>query len=278
MRPAAGTASLALAALVLASCGGSESPPAAPPKPAATAVAEAVAIPTAPAAPAPSAPGASAPAPTAGTTIAEAAPTPAPAPTPTTATATATAPTRATTTSAPARPAPTTVAPAALATAPKPVVPTATAPPAPTAAPVATAPAAGTAAPAAPAAATTPAGAKKIEVDDPGGRVEVKAPKGGLKRVGVDRCGNCHEIQQDSWKTSGHAKRDPPLDCEGCHGPGSEYKKSSIMKDEALSKKAGLVMPGKDFCTRCHRVGWTEQMLEDVHEHGKVTADEEEEE
>lgn len=106
----------------------------------------------------------------------------------------------------------------------------------------------------------------------------MKAPKSGLKRVGAERCGTCHEIQMDSWKKSGHAERVPPLDCESCHGPGSEYKKSSVMKDEALSKKAGLIKPSKDFCARCHGDDWDDAMLKEVHEHGKVSTDEEEEE
>jgi hypothetical protein len=45
--------------------------------------------------------------------------------------------------------------------------------------------------------------------------------------------------------------------CEVCHGPGSEYKKLSIMKDKAAAVKNGLVLYGspdaiKKHCLTCH--------------------------
>ncbi len=45
--------------------------------------------------------------------------------------------------------------------------------------------------------------------------------------------------------------------CEICHGPGSEYKKLSIMKDQALSKQNGLIVyespeAVKKQCLTCH--------------------------
>jgi hypothetical protein len=45
--------------------------------------------------------------------------------------------------------------------------------------------------------------------------------------------------------------------CEACHGPGSEYRKLSVMKDEALAVKSGLIAYGsKDakakLCLGCH--------------------------
>lgn len=117
-----------------------------------------------------------------------------------------------------------------------------------------------------------------MDIDDPGGVIAVKPGKSGLKAIGVKRCGTCHEIQQVSWEESGHGKRDPPLDCEGCHGPGSEYKRSSVMKDAKKARAAGLVDPPKEFCAKCHRDPWTEEMIEKVHAKGEVTADEDEEE
>ncbi len=51
----------------------------------------------------------------------------------------------------------------------------------------------------------------------------VAATKPGLTRVGVQKCGVCHKRQRESWAASAHARRAPPLDCEGCHGAGSEY-------------------------------------------------------
>ncbi len=45
--------------------------------------------------------------------------------------------------------------------------------------------------------------------------------------------------------------------CEVCHGPGSEYKKLSIMKDRALAQKNGLILyesadAAKKYCLTCH--------------------------
>jgi hypothetical protein len=45
--------------------------------------------------------------------------------------------------------------------------------------------------------------------------------------------------------------------CEVCHGPGSEYKKLSIMKDVALAKQNGLIVYEneeaiKTQCLTCH--------------------------
>jgi hypothetical protein len=45
--------------------------------------------------------------------------------------------------------------------------------------------------------------------------------------------------------------------CEVCHGPGSEYKKLSVMKDQALAKQNGLIVydnpeAAKKQCLTCH--------------------------
>jgi hypothetical protein len=44
------------------------------------------------------------------------------------------------------------------------------------------------------------------------------------------------------------------VQCESCHGPGSDYKKKSTMADHAKAVAAGLWEPGKDqkICTGCH--------------------------
>ncbi len=79
------------------------------------------------------------------------------------------------------------------------------------------------------------------------------------KAMGVDkpandpRCLKCH---------SPLAATAPELNCEGvscevCHGPGSEYKKLSVMKDKAVAVKSGLILYGspdaiKAQCLKCH--------------------------
>jgi len=47
------------------------------------------------------------------------------------------------------------------------------------------------------------------------------------------------------------------VSCEVCHGPGSEYKKLSIMKDKSEAQKNGLVLFAnadavKTWCLTCH--------------------------
>lgn len=198
--------------------------------------------------------------------------TPAPAPAPTPAPAPAAAPT--------AAPAPPAAAKAEPAPAPKaapkapavesprtgvvtaePASPQVTARPAPP--PPAPAP---TVQPA-PAVQAAPQAAPASPVSDPGGEVAVKPGKAGLSKVGAAACKMCHKVQFASWSGTAHAKRTPPLDCEGCHGPGSEYKAMPVMKDPAKAKAAGLVQPGAAFCATCHKRGWNDGMLKKAHDH-----------
>lgn len=79
------------------------------------------------------------------------------------------------------------------------------------------------------------------------------------KALGVDkpaedpRCLKCHaplaayapELQSDG------------VSCETCHGPGSDYKKLSVMQDKAAAQKNGLILYGspdaiKAQCLKCH--------------------------
>lgn len=66
-------------------------------------------------------------------------------------------------------------------------------------------------------------------------------------------CIKCHS-------TAGHVKETlqagitiaEGVSCESCHGPGSAYKTNTIMKDQALSLKNGLILPTKEVCEKCH--------------------------
>ncbi|HWR83061.1 MAG TPA: cytochrome c family protein [Candidatus Deferrimicrobium sp.] len=109
--------------------------------------------------------------------------------------------------------------------------------------------------------------------------------------VGADKCKVCHKDQHESWAATKHAKafsvlsaeekKKPEcischmtgkladgtalegIQCEACHGPGSEYKNIKIMNkkkweaDPAGQKKlaieAGLIVPTEKECTRCHK-------------------------
>jgi len=97
--------------------------------------------------------------------------------------------------------------------------------------------------------------------------------------VGAEKCKMCHKLQYDSWAQTKHAKatenakastkmkfeaacltchatnKDEAMagvQCEACHGAGSDYKAMSVMKDLEKAKAAGLVMPAQATCDGCH--------------------------
>ncbi|MCK4395096.1 hypothetical protein KAW96_00690 [candidate division WOR-3 bacterium] len=107
--------------------------------------------------------------------------------------------------------------------------------------------------------------------------------------VGYKKCKTCHKDIYDSWKETTHAlnfqgvldstglddttcfschtvgygepggfvdtTETPDLvgvQCESCHGPGSLYKKFSIMKDHEKSVANGLYEQTEEVCTKCH--------------------------
>lgn len=43
------------------------------------------------------------------------------------------------------------------------------------------------------------------------------------------------------------------VQCEACHGPGSEYKSMRVMKDAALAREKGLMDVTRETCLGCHR-------------------------
>ena len=69
-------------------------------------------------------------------------------------------------------------------------------------------------------------------------------------------CVKCHTLGIDLSTASLEDSFDKTqgVQCETCHGPGSEYKKLSIMKDRELSKENGLIIHTEKeaFCTGCH--------------------------
>lgn len=106
-------------------------------------------------------------------------------------------------------------------------------------------------------------------------------PKAGAQeQVGAEACGSCHEAQYKKWQGSGHAmslarlsktqqrdrvcrschtmaaeQDDPKLQgvqCESCHGAGSHYSPSWVMKDAVLAKLYGLEAVTEDTCKPCH--------------------------
>lgn len=47
-------------------------------------------------------------------------------------------------------------------------------------------------------------------------------------------------------------KKDKGVQCESCHGPGSEYKSFSVMKNKEKALAKGMIEPTKEVCTKCH--------------------------
>lgn len=87
--------------------------------------------------------------------------------------------------------------------------------------------------------------------------------------VGSAKCKMCHKVQYESWAASKHATVEPKAECETCHGNGKDYISMSVMKNRAQALAAGLLLPGKEFCTaKCHKpAAFKAEMLQAVHAH-----------
>ena len=100
--------------------------------------------------------------------------------------------------------------------------------------------------------------------------------------IGVKKCVICHKKDgiAASWEATKHAtawdnlseedKKNEALkpfyttgidakgelltgiQCEACHGPGSDYKTNSIMKDREKAIANGLLIPDEKTCLKCH--------------------------
>lgn len=80
------------------------------------------------------------------------------------------------------------------------------------------------------------------------------------------KCLNCHAtyatVDKDLIDPKGSLSMEEGVSCESCHGPGSAYRKPSIMKKsaydadfEAAHKAAmavGLIEPTEQVCLTCH--------------------------
>ncbi len=78
----------------------------------------------------------------------------------------------------------------------------------------------------------------------------------GLRTLPQDSaiCLGCHATAWNSedWEKDATFHIEDGVQCEGCHGPGSEYASLEVMKDRQAAMKAGLRMPDRDFCINCH--------------------------
>lgn len=67
-------------------------------------------------------------------------------------------------------------------------------------------------------------------------------------------CLKCHVTGHGmpAEKLTDKYKVEDGVGCESCHGAGGDYWKMDVMKDQAKSIAAGLVIPDEKTCTKCH--------------------------
>ncbi len=68
-------------------------------------------------------------------------------------------------------------------------------------------------------------------------------------------CLGCHTTAYnvEAWERDDSFRAEDGVQCELCHGPGSEYMDASIMRDSERAMRAGLLMPKKRDCMVCHK-------------------------
>jgi YVTN family beta-propeller protein len=69
-------------------------------------------------------------------------------------------------------------------------------------------------------------------------------------------CLGCHATGADAepWEKDPTFHVEDGVQCEKCHGPGSEYSDAKVMMDRQAAMMAGLKMPSKADCMTCHNV------------------------
>lgn len=67
-------------------------------------------------------------------------------------------------------------------------------------------------------------------------------------------CLECHVTAYglDTLQFNSPLVKEHGIQCESCHGPGSEYKKIGIMLDREKSLANGLIIPTEKTCVQCH--------------------------
>lgn len=79
-----------------------------------------------------------------------------------------------------------------------------------------------------------------------------------LKKKGQEKNPKCLECHTTAFNQGGYKLGDPDaskfegVQCESCHGPGSVYKRTSIMKDREKALQNGLINITEKTCTVCH--------------------------
>jgi len=67
-------------------------------------------------------------------------------------------------------------------------------------------------------------------------------------------CLGCHSTAStaEDWERDDTFRIEDGVQCETCHGPGSEYATEAVMRDRPAALKAGLQLPTSEFCANCH--------------------------
>ncbi|MDR3718348.1 MAG: multiheme c-type cytochrome [Bryobacteraceae bacterium] len=67
-------------------------------------------------------------------------------------------------------------------------------------------------------------------------------------------CLGCHAVASDTenWERDDTFHIEDGIQCEACHGPGSEYANRQTMLDKKAAMMAGLRMPTERVCMVCH--------------------------
>ena len=67
-------------------------------------------------------------------------------------------------------------------------------------------------------------------------------------------CLGCHATgaEAEPWERDPTFAIQDGVQCEHCHGPGSEYADSATMRNRELAMKMGFRMPSKEECHSCH--------------------------
>ncbi len=69
-------------------------------------------------------------------------------------------------------------------------------------------------------------------------------------------CLGCHATgaEAEDWEKDETFVTEDGVQCEKCHGPGSEYMDREVMLDRRRAVAAGLMMPKEQDCMGCHQV------------------------
>ena len=67
-------------------------------------------------------------------------------------------------------------------------------------------------------------------------------------------CLGCHAtaFNAEGWEKDDDFRTEDGVQCEGCHGPGSEYATEEVMRAPEASRRAGLRIPTEQDCMNCH--------------------------